>query len=166
MWPAQIAGLASAEFSTVVDSDVPLIVDRTMKWDSRGYGAHAETAVPGAATVWYLAEGATHSGFDLFYLLQNASATEAAEVEIRYLLPAPAPPLARHYTVAPASRANVWVDLEEGWHSTDVSADRHGHQRSANHRRAGDVLRHARAPVRRGPRERRHHRAGDALVPR
>jgi sugar lactone lactonase YvrE len=122
VWPAQIAGLASAEFSTVVDSDAPLVVDRTMKWDSRGYGAHAETAVPGAAMVWYLAEGATHSGFDLFYLLQNASATEAAEVDIRYLLPAPAPPLTRHYTVAPASRANVWVDLEEGLAATDVSA--------------------------------------------
>ena len=122
VWPARIAGLASAEFATVVDSDVPLVVDRTMTWDARAYGAHAETAVEGAATTWYLAEGATHSGFDLFYLLQNPSTTESAEVEIRYLLPAPNAPVTRHYSVAPASRFNVWVDLEDGLASTGVSA--------------------------------------------
>ena len=33
------------------------------------YGSHAERSVTAPATTWYLAEGATHSGFDLFYLL-------------------------------------------------------------------------------------------------
>ena len=41
--PKTIAGMPTAEFSTKVESDQPLVVDRTMSWDSRGYGAHAET---------------------------------------------------------------------------------------------------------------------------
>ena len=35
---------------------------------------------------WYLAEGATHSGFELFYLLQNPNAT-TSRVKVRYLRP-------------------------------------------------------------------------------
>ena len=72
--PKLLPGLATAEFSTVVESDELLVVDRTMSWDSSGYGSHAETAVAAPATTWYLAEGATLSGFDLFYLLQNPAA--------------------------------------------------------------------------------------------
>ena len=37
------------------------------------------------------AEGATHSGFDLFYLVQNPNA-EPVEVEVTYLRPSPAAP--------------------------------------------------------------------------
>ena len=73
-----VPGMEKAEFSTVVESDVPVVVDRTMTWDATGYGSHAETAIAAPATTWYLAEGATHSGFDLFYLLQNPNATAAA----------------------------------------------------------------------------------------
>ena len=58
-----------------------------MCWDLlRGYGSHAETSVASPSLVWYVAEGATHSGFDLFYLLQNPNAA-SAEVEVRFLLP-------------------------------------------------------------------------------
>jgi hypothetical protein len=37
-----IAGLEAASFSTVVHSEdlLPLVVERTMAWDTRGYGAH------------------------------------------------------------------------------------------------------------------------------
>jgi hypothetical protein len=97
-----------------------------MTWDTRGYGAHAESAVTAPSTRWFLAEGATHSGLDLFYLLQNPSLTQASTVRVRYLLPTGAP-LERTYTVAPSSRLNVWVD-EERWNgaallaNTDVSA--------------------------------------------
>ena len=82
--PKSIPGLEAAEFSTVVTSDLPLVVDRTMTWGAEGYGAHAETAVAAPWTTWYFAEGATHSGFDLFYLLQNP-ATTTARVRVRYL---------------------------------------------------------------------------------
>jgi hypothetical protein len=76
-----VPGLATAEFSTVIESDVPVVTDRTMRWPSTGYGSHGETGIASPATTWYLAEGATHFGFALFYLLQNATST-AAEVEV------------------------------------------------------------------------------------
>jgi hypothetical protein len=69
----------------------------------------------------YLSEGATHSAFDLFYLIQNPHTT-TADVEIVYLLPAPRPPVTRTYTVGPGSRRTIWVDLDPELAATDVSA--------------------------------------------
>ena len=92
----------------------------------RPTAAHAETAVAAPALTWYLAEGATHSGFNLFYLLQNPNAAEA-QVRVRYLRPSGAP-LEKTYTLPPTSRTNIWVDLEEfpglgqALANTDVSA--------------------------------------------
>ena len=66
------ARIADGEpFATLIESDVPVVVDRTVRWDATGYGAHAETAVEAPATTWYLAEGSTSGDFALFYLLQN-----------------------------------------------------------------------------------------------
>ena len=84
--PRTLAGLAGVDFSTRLECDAAVVLDRTMWWDATGYGAHAETAVPGPASTWYLAEGATHSGFDLYYLIQNPNATDVT-VDIEFLLP-------------------------------------------------------------------------------
>ncbi len=118
--------MATAEFSTVIESDQPLVTDRTMSWDARGYGSHAETSIPAPATTWYLAEGATHSGLNLFYLLQNPNMTKA-QVRVRYLRPSGAP-LEKDYTLPPTSRTNIWVNEEDfaglgkALVGTDVSA--------------------------------------------
>ena len=104
--------MAIAEFSTVIESDQPVVVDRTMSWDATGYGSHAETSIAAPATTWYLAEGATHSGFNLFYLVQNPHPTDTAQVRVRYLLPTGAP-LEKIYAVPPHSRYNIWVNLEQ-----------------------------------------------------
>jgi hypothetical protein len=117
-----VPGLETAEFSTVVRSTVPLMADRTMTWDGSAYGSHAETAVGAPALTWYLAEGATHSGFNLFYLLQNPT-PHTASVRVRYLRPAPAPPIVIEYDIEPQSRFNIWVNqADPGLASTDVSA--------------------------------------------
>jgi subtilisin family serine protease len=71
IWPRDVLGPDDAQFSTTVSASQPLVVDRTMTWDGSGYGAHAETATNEPSPRWYFAEGATHSGFALFYLLQN-----------------------------------------------------------------------------------------------
>ena len=65
--------MQSAEFATTIESDAPIVVDRTMRWPpgANAYGSHADRAVVAPGTTWYLAEGATHSGFDLFYLIEN-----------------------------------------------------------------------------------------------
>ena len=101
-----------AEFSTVIESDQPIIADRTMSWDQTGYGSHAETSIRRPLTQWFLAEGATLNGFDLFYLVQNPNQV-AAQIEVRYLLPAPLAPVLKSHTVAARSRFNIWVNTQD-----------------------------------------------------
>jgi Tol biopolymer transport system component len=110
------------DFSTIVDADRQVVVDRTMFWDQSGYGSSAETAIELPRTTWYLAEGSTGGAFDLFYLLQNPGDTEA-NVTVKYLRPAPAPPIVKSYTVAPKTRRTIYVDTEgPELVATDVSA--------------------------------------------
>ncbi|WP_239489263.1 SBBP repeat-containing protein [Luteitalea sp. TBR-22] len=124
-----IQGLGTAEFSTLVEADTGLVADRTMVWGPGGYGSHAERGiVTRNQTKWYFAEGATFGPFNLFYLIQNPTTTDAV-VKVTYLLPAPAAPLVKTYPVARQSRFNIWVDNEgvvdpalAALASTDVSA--------------------------------------------
>ncbi len=109
-------------FSTVIESDQPIVADRTMSWDKSGYGSHAETSIAAPGHTWYLAEGSTGGAFDLFYLLENPGDTGAG-VTISYLLPAPAAPIIKHYFVPAKSRRTIYVDTEDpGLVATDVSA--------------------------------------------
>ena len=63
-----------------------MVADRTVSWAGGvGYGSHTETAVLKPATTWYLAEGATGGGFDLYYLLQNSN---EGEVQVESDVPA------------------------------------------------------------------------------
>jgi hypothetical protein len=124
---ANVPELDESSFATVVESDVPVVVDRSMTWSNLQYGSHAETAIAEPRLRWYLAEGATHSGFALFYLLQNAN-PQPADVRVTYLRPSGLPPLVKDYQVPAASRFNIWVNLEEfagagaALSSIDVSA--------------------------------------------
>ena len=113
-------GLFASSFSTVIESDQPLVADRVMTWGG-GYGSHSETATAAPSPTWFLAEGATHGNFQLFYLLQNPAAT-AAHVEVTYLRPTPAAPITVSYTVAAESRLTIAVDAVAGLAATDVSA--------------------------------------------
>ena len=62
-------------------------------------------------TAWYFAEGATHSGFDVFFQLANVGDAPNT-VRATYLQPN-APPLEKDYSLPPHSRTTVWVDYEE-----------------------------------------------------
>jgi hypothetical protein len=106
-----VAGLVDTAFATVVEAEAAVIADRTMSWDRTGYGSHAETSAPEPSRSWYLAEGATHSGFALFYLLQNPS-EKATVVRVRFLRTSGAP-LVKEYTLPAQSRTNIWVNVEE-----------------------------------------------------
>ena len=120
--PSLVPDMEAAEFATTIEADRPIVVDRTMRWPpgANAYGSHADHALASASTTWYLAEGATHSGFELFYLIQNPG-DAPARVEVEFLLPAPARPRMETYVVAPKSRFNVWVDTVAGLGNTDVS---------------------------------------------
>ena len=120
--PSTIPGLAHTTFSSVIEADQPIGVERTMTWDPSGYGSHVETGVVAPATTWYLAEGATSGPFALFYLLQNPQATPVAAT-VRYLRPFGLPPIEKTYTLPPFSRTTIVVDAEGAeLASTDVSA--------------------------------------------
>jgi phage baseplate assembly protein gpV len=109
--PETLAGLEGASIATVIESTQPVVADRTMRWDATGYGSHAETSIASPLTTWYLAEGATTGRFNLYYLIQNPG-TQAAEIQIRYLLPAPAAPVIKTYTIAANSRHSIYVNDE------------------------------------------------------
>ncbi len=127
-----------AAMASLLESDEPLVAERVMSWprDPSGgampgqpvrarreaYGAHAETAIETPARTWHFAEGATHSGFDLFFLVFNTE-ERPVTVTARYLRPAPLPPVVRRYVVEPRARRTIWVNLEEpDLASTDVAA--------------------------------------------
>jgi type 1 glutamine amidotransferase len=117
-----VPGMAHASFSTVVDSDHSVVVDRTMTWGNGGaFGSHAETSVDGPATAWYFAEGATFWRFDLFYLVQNPSQTTAANVTAAFLQPSGSA-IDHSFTVPPNGRHTIHVDDLPGLADTEVAA--------------------------------------------
>jgi glucose/arabinose dehydrogenase len=119
-----VGSMSAADFSTVIETDQEIVAERTMVWTpTEQYGSHSETAVRTPSTDWFLAEGATHGDFSLFYLLENPGDT-LAQVQIRYILPAGAP-IVLEYDVAPHSRRTIPVDDEPGLSATDVSAAIH-----------------------------------------
>jgi matrixin/thrombospondin type 3 repeat protein len=135
VWPVTVPGIrlrtvlapvlraltGGTPFSTLIESNTDVVVDRTVRWDATGYGAHAETAVEAPSTTWYLAEGSTSGEFALFYLLQNPG-DAAASATVRFLRPAPFPAIDRTYTLAPRSRLTIPVDaIGPELANTDVS---------------------------------------------
>jgi len=117
-----VPGMESAAFSTVIDSDSPVVVDRTMTWaNGQAYGSHAETAVDSPAPQWYFAEGATHGRFDLFYLIQNPSPTQTAEVSASFL-PSVGPEVDRTYEVGPSRRLTIQADAIPGLEEAEFAA--------------------------------------------
>ena len=119
----EVPELAGQAFSTVVEADRDVAVDRLMSWDENGAGASLATAVDQPSATWYFAEGSTAGPFELFYLVQNPGPTPAT-VRVRYVLPGGAAPITRDYAVAAGSRTTIWVDREDpALASTDVAAE-------------------------------------------
>jgi hypothetical protein len=102
----QIAGLESTAVSAIITSvdGLPLIVERTMRWDASSYGAHTEKAVEAAANTWYFAEGS--QGFFSTYILLANPGTSANRAQILYLREGMSP-VTRTYDLAPRSRFTV-----------------------------------------------------------
>jgi hypothetical protein len=102
----ELAGLESTAVSTIVTSTsgLPLIVERTMRWDASGYGAHTEKAVTSTSKDWYFAEG-SQGFFSTFLLLANPQPSPNAAT-VRYLREG-APAIVRTYPVDANSRFTV-----------------------------------------------------------
>ncbi len=80
--------LAGHAFSTVVESDVPIVAERSMYW-SRGesfwMGGHESAGATAPSTTWFLAEGATGPFFDDYVLIANPG-REPVDLTVRWLL--------------------------------------------------------------------------------
>jgi hypothetical protein len=122
--PGEVSGMSQAEFRRW-SKRLPLVGPYDVVGRDRLRRARRDGSA-GAVTDVVPGRGRHAQGFDLFYLFQNPSLTQASTVRVRYLLPSGAP-LERTYTIAPNSRQNIWVD-EERWNgaallaNTDVSA--------------------------------------------
>jgi autotransporter-associated beta strand protein len=109
-----IAALQSfGALSTVVTSmnALPLMVERTMRWDATGYGAHTDKASDGPALKWYFAEGS--QGFFQTYLLLANPTTEDTGGEVEYLLDN-APPIKGGGDVPRLGRRTIWAGGVQG----------------------------------------------------
>ena len=121
-----VSGFEASDVSTTIESDRLVVVDRMMEWGidpvtGHGYGSHLETATGSPSTTWFLAEGSTVLGFDLYYLLQNPQSA-VAHVTVRYLLSS-GTVITRTYDMAPRTRTTIFVNVVPGIEETDVSGD-------------------------------------------
>jgi hypothetical protein len=103
--------LAGSSFSTVVESDRVVAVDRRVTLDPAGRASTIAAAIEKPSATWFFAEGPTSGPFEQFYLVQNPGETDA-RVQIRYLPPDGGEPIVRTHEVAAHSRATIWVDRE------------------------------------------------------
>jgi Ca2+-binding RTX toxin-like protein len=101
-----VAGLENAEVSTTVTSTnaLPLVIERTMRWDATGYGAHTERATDAPATTWFFAEG-SQGFFETYVLLANPG-TAPNDATITFLLENGAP-VVKTFPLAPTSRQTI-----------------------------------------------------------
>jgi hypothetical protein len=113
-------------FSTVIHSTdgLPLIVERTMSWDARGYGGHGGGAAA-PHTRWLFAEGS--QGYFHTYVLLANNDNMAANVNVTFLLEGGGT-VAHLVTVDPHSRRTIDAasipELANRSFGIDILADR------------------------------------------
>ena len=120
----EVPGCGSADLSTYLSSDEPIIAERAMYWNGASKPAgHATLGTPSPMPRWYLAEGTTAWGFEEWVLVQNPNSAPC-QVTLSFMLP-DGSQLDRVYTVAARSRHTVRVNdiLPESDVSTMVSSE-------------------------------------------
>ncbi|HEY5493160.1 MAG TPA: hypothetical protein VIK15_01085 [Candidatus Anoxymicrobiaceae bacterium] len=113
---------ADKDFSTVVDSDTAVLVERSMYFDYRDKwsGGHVAVGAASPGNAWYLAEGTTRDGFDEWLTLENPSAV-AATATLDYM-PNNGPVMTQKVNLPANSRVTVDVSLFVG-RGRDVSVE-------------------------------------------
>jgi uncharacterized repeat protein (TIGR01451 family)/fimbrial isopeptide formation D2 family protein len=110
----EIPELASTELSAEVIATRPIVAERAMYRSTATQllaAGHVGGGATAASTDWFFAEGATGDFFNLFLLLGNPGAVDAA-VDVRYLLPN-GQTLVKTYTVAANTRRTIFVAGED-----------------------------------------------------
>lgn len=121
-----VKGWESKEFSSRVESDVPITVERSMYFTYRGISdGHAAVALCEPSSDWYFAEGYTTGRFDTYLLLFNPT-DEKANADVCFMLENGGL-VERRFEVEPLSRRTIVVDeiesMEAVEFSTHVSSD-------------------------------------------
>ncbi len=120
IWMDQEPGLDYGEYSAQMESDLPVVAERSVYF---GYcGVKGGTAAEGARETgkeWYFAEGYTADGFDTYILLANPGDT-TARVEVTFMLP---DSTTREVKVElpSRSRSTVYADGMPGLEQTELS---------------------------------------------
>ena len=112
---------ANQDVSMKVTAPKSIVAERPMYFNYHGWckGGNVELGPNAPKTVWYLAEGATHPGFEEWICVQNPG-SQAANVVITYMFPGGATQQ-QGLRVAPHARATVDVNTAVGPYK-DVSA--------------------------------------------
>lgn len=104
-----VANLPPGPVSAIVESDVDIVVERSMTWPGAARrGGHNSGGVLAPAAEWYLAEGVI-GFFDTFVLLTNTNAASPVGVDVTFLREFSGP-LVRHYTLPPSGRHTIYVN--------------------------------------------------------
>jgi hypothetical protein len=112
--------MPNAEFSTIVSTDIPVYVERSMYF---GHDGHSSPGARQPARTWYLAEGSSVSPFETWVLLMNPNPTPTT-ARLRFLREDGS--VVEHDELVPAmGRKSVYVNalFTASGFATQVSAD-------------------------------------------
>ncbi len=115
-----VPDLVSREVATRIDSDIPVVAERSMYFN---YGGNDDgdlgAGSPCTYANWHLAEGYTGGAFDTYVLFVNPYGNWQ-KVTATFMTPA-GEPVVKEYLVAPYCRVTIHVDEIAGLENTDVS---------------------------------------------
>ena len=110
-----VTGLPPGAVSAIVESDVDIVVERSMTWPGAAHrGGHNSGGVLAPAAQWYLAEGVT-GFFETFVLVTNTNSSAAVTVEVTFLRETSGP-IVQTFTLDPSARRTIYVnnDVRDG----------------------------------------------------
>jgi len=112
--------MPNAEFATIVNTDLPVYVERSMYF---GHDGHSAPGVRQSSKVWYLAEGSTVPPFETWVLLLNPNPVPA-QVQMRFMRE-DGSVVDHAQLVAPMGRKSVYVNalFSTSGFATQVTAD-------------------------------------------
>jgi hypothetical protein len=118
--PARETLGGTGSFATTIKSDVPVLAERAMYFDSNGRtGGHDSIGAPQASGTWYFAEGYTGGSFDTWIMVMNPNGS-AVTATLNFMLDdgrvVPYP-----ITIPAGGRQGVHVDTIAGLENCNVS---------------------------------------------
>lgn len=93
--------------STIVSSDKPIVVERSMHFGTGGLGAHDKIGVTSLSTIWMFAQSQATSDQQTFFTILNPNQSASAAVTATFFNSVGQPVGARTIVVDPLHRGNI-----------------------------------------------------------